>query len=537
MARLGDLLTSLLRRRTPDGDPLPDYVLLDRFAHTRDSAAFELLVWRHGPMVLAACRRVLRDTHAAEDAFQAVFLILAKKAGGVRGSAAGWLHRVAWRVCVRMKRRRLAGSLATDPTAPTTGDPVEAVEHSAILDDEVTRLPEFLRLPVVLCYLQGHTTERAAELLGIPRGTVLSRLASARKKLAVRLTARGVAPLVAAVAVPEMPADTGRVVGEAAIGFVLGQSTTGVPVQLAREVLAMTKRTLMTAAAAVLVLTAGVGTGIGFVAAQGQGGKAPPTTAPTAPPADPKKPPASVIEPKDDIAERRQRVQKMLVGVDIELKELKKSVPDTGDDPAALREQLRVLEVRYFDLQRQVRTERLAVSPELMAAIDAAHERLEAAKAAVVPADVLAEAVKSHPKVVDLQAKLREKEDALRTSKLPKDDAGRKKLDEERVALFKDLQAAQKQAAPEVETYLRAPGVVEAKKAVAAAEFKLRQLDRASMTLRDEYEVVAKEVEQLRSKVKTLEPVAEELAWLKEKRKRLKQELLELELKEVGIGK
>jgi hypothetical protein len=435
-----------------------------------------------------------------------------------------------------MKRRLPPGSLAIEPVAPPTGDVVEAVEHSAVLDDEVTRLPEFLRLPVVLCYLQGHTTERAAELLGIPRGTVLSRLASARKKLAVRLTARGVAPLVAAVAVPEMPADTGRMVGEAAIGFVLGQSTTDVPVQLAREVLAMTKRTLMTAAAALLVLTAGVGTGIGFVAAQGQGGKAPPTTAPTAPPADPKKPPAPAV-PKDDIAERRQRVQKMLVGVDIELKELKKSVPDTGDDPAALREQLRVLEVRYFDLQRQVRTERLAVSPELMAAIDAAHERLEAAKAAVVPADVLAEAVKSHPKVVDLQAKLREKEDALRTSKLLKDDAGRKKLDEERVALFKELQAAQKQAAPEVETYLRAPGVVEAKKAVAAAEFKLRQLERASMTLRDEYEVVAKEVEQLRSKVKTLEPVAEELAWLKEKRKRLKQELLELELKEVGIGK
>jgi hypothetical protein len=78
MARLSELLTSLLRRRTPDDDPLPDSLLLDRFALPRDSAAFELLVWRHGPMVLAACRRVLRDTHAAEDAFQAVFLILAK---------------------------------------------------------------------------------------------------------------------------------------------------------------------------------------------------------------------------------------------------------------------------------------------------------------------------------------------------------------------------------------------------------------------------------------------------------------------------
>jgi RNA polymerase sigma factor (sigma-70 family) len=534
IARLSELLTSLLRRRTPEGDPLPDSLLLDRFSQARDPAAFELLVWRHGPMVLAACKRVLRDAHAAEDAFQAVFLILAKKAGELRGSTAAWLHRVAWRVCVRMKRRLPPGSLATDPVAPTDADAVEAAEHSAILDEEVSRLPEFLRLPVVLCYLQGHTSERVAEILGIPRGTVLSRLASARRKLAVRLTARGVAPLVAAVAVPELPADTGREVGEAAIGFVLGQSTTGVPVQLAREVLTMTKRTMMTTVAAVLVLTAGVGTGIGFVAAQGQGGKQPPATAAAA---DPKKPPTPVIGPKDELAERRERVRMMLKIAELEFRELSKEVPDGGADPAALREQLRLLETRYFDLQRQVRTERLSVTPELASALDAAQQRLEATKTAAVPADVLAEAVKSHPKVVELQAKLREKEEAVRTSKLPKDDTERKKLDEERVALFKDLQATQKQVAPEVEAYLRAPGVVEAKKAVAAVEFKLRQVERASFNLQDEYEMVRKEVETLRAKLKVLEPVAEELAWLKEKRKRLKQELLELELKEVGIGK
>lgn len=534
MARISELLTTLLRRRTPDGDPLPDGVLLGRFARTRDPAAFELLVWRHGPMVLAACRRVLRDDHAAEDAFQAAFLVLARKAGGVRGSAAGWLHRVALRVCLRMKRRRLPVSLDAEPVAAPDPDAVEAAERSAILDEEVARLPEWLRVPVVVCHLQGHTTERAAELLDIPRGTVLSRLATARKRLTVRLTARGVAPILAVVAVTELSADAGRTVAETAVGFALGKATSNVPVQLALEVLSMTRRTTVAVAAAVLILTAGLGTGIGFVAAQGQGGKQPPATTGD-PPAHPLDKPKTASTDAKETTDRRDRIEKLLKTVDAQLQELRKSARDEQEDPAVLREQLRAMELRYQDLHARVRTERLVIPPELAEALETAQQRLTAARTAAVPADVLAEAVQSHPKVVEARAKLNAVDDVLRNK--PRSDPERKKREDERPAVLKELQTIEKQVGPEVEAYLRAPGVVETKKAAAMVEARVRQLEMKAMATREEYELVAKEVATLRQQLKTVEPAAEEMTWLKDKRKRLKQELLELELKELGIGK
>ncbi len=528
MARFGDLLATLLRRRTPDGDPLPDGVLLDRFARTRDPAAFELLVWRHGPMVLAACRRMLRDSHTAEDAFQAAFLVLARKAGSVRGSAAGWLHRVALRVCLRMKRRLPPVSLDADPMSPATADSAEAAERSAILDDEVSRLPEWLRVPVVVCYLQGHTTERAAQVLGIPRGTVLSRLATARKRLAARLSARGIAPLVAAVAVSELSADAGRTVAESAVGFAVGQSTTSVPVQLALEVLAMTKRTMAAVAAAVLILTAGVGTGVGFVAAQGNR----PTATSPAPTADPKKPEPAATPANDKARqERKDMLLKLVASVDAELKGV------GTDDLDGLRQRLRAAEVRQAELLTRARTQRLSIPDELEDELVKAEERVTAAKAATVAGDVLAEAVKLHPKVTGVQKRLSAKEDELRASKLPKGDAGRKKLDDERVALFRELQAAQKEVGPEVEAYLRTPALVDAQKARATVERKMERLMQKADVSRHELDQVEREVAELKAKLAKLEPQAEEVGWLKEKRKRLKQELLELELREFGIGK
>jgi RNA polymerase sigma factor (sigma-70 family) len=529
MARLGELLATLLRRRTPDGDPLSDAVLLDRFARGRDPAAFELLVWRHGPMVLAACRRVLKDAHSAEDAFQAAFLVLSRKAGSVRGSAAGWLHRVALRVCLRMKRRLPLVSLESDPLASPAADPVEAAERSAILDEEVARLPEFLRVPVVVCYLQGHTTERAAEVLGIPRGTVLSRLATARKRLATRLTARGVGPLVAAATVPELSADTGRTVAEVAVGFAAGKTSHTVPVQLALEVLAMTKRTAAVMVAGAFLLVVGFGTGLGFVAAHGA--KPTATTAPTDKPTDKKGQPPAVAPPPAEEQTVRVRLMKMLAQVDDKL-------GNAGtEDVDGLRQRLRAAEQRQAELLTRVRTDRLSIPAELEDELAKADERVTAARGSVVPRDVLAEAVKLHPKVAGVQQRLSAKEDEWRASKLPKDDAGRKKLDEERVALFKELQATQKEVGPEVEAYLRTPALVDAQKARAAAERKLRVVMEKAEVGRHELDVVIKEVDELRAKVAKLEPQAEELAWLKEKRKRLKQELLELELKELGVGK
>jgi RNA polymerase sigma factor (sigma-70 family) len=177
-----------------------DAALLERFVRQGDEAAFELLVWRHGPMVLGACRRVLRHEQDAEDAFQATFLTLARKAGeaGRRGSLSGWLYTVAYRIALRARQRQAArgrreGPLEGEPPPENGAGPVEELarrEVGPLLDAEVARLPEKYRAAFVLCYLEGKTNEEAAALLGCPKGTILSRLARARDRLRRRLAAR-----------------------------------------------------------------------------------------------------------------------------------------------------------------------------------------------------------------------------------------------------------------------------------------------------------------------------------------------------------
>ena len=163
--------------------------------------AFTVLVRRHGPMVFRACRAILRDPHAAEDAFQATFLVLARKAGGlwVRGSLGPWLLSVARRVayCARTdaSRQRAHERTAAERAAPATVDPGWD-DRDAILHEELVRLPEKYRTAVVLCDLEGLTQEQAARQLGWPDGTVRSRLARGRERLRERLTRRGMAPAV-----------------------------------------------------------------------------------------------------------------------------------------------------------------------------------------------------------------------------------------------------------------------------------------------------------------------------------------------------
>lgn len=271
----------LVRRAVTD--PVSDAALLARFVEQRDAAAFELLVWRHGAMVLGVCRRVLRNEHDAEDAFQAAFLILARKAGSVRGeSLAGWLHRVARRVAIRATKRPRPESLSIDPPDLTP----QYAELRTVLDAEIDRLPDRLRLPVVLCYLDGRSTEDAAKQLGVPRGTVLSRLATARKKLAERLTRRGItAALFAAGFVNEaVTANAVKACTATALRFAAGIGGTGVSIQLAEGVLRMGTRVKLVGWALALVMVAGVGTGVGVVAGnapQGQEEARRPDPAPT----------------------------------------------------------------------------------------------------------------------------------------------------------------------------------------------------------------------------------------------------------------
>jgi RNA polymerase sigma factor (sigma-70 family) len=178
----------------PRGHDSSDAQLLERFVAGRDEAAFELLVWRHGPTVLGVCRRVLRNEQDAEDAFQATFLVLVRKAGSIskRQAVGSWLYRVAHRVALRaLAGKRLASGVAVvDVPAEPAPEP-DWGDLRPVLDEEVNCLPEKYRAPFVLCYLEGKTNEEAARQLGCPRGTVQSRLAWARQRLRERLGRRG----------------------------------------------------------------------------------------------------------------------------------------------------------------------------------------------------------------------------------------------------------------------------------------------------------------------------------------------------------
>ncbi len=199
--RPADLLRHLAADEAPDAD------LLRRFATTRDGAAFAALVRRHGPVVLAACRRGVRHHHDAEDAFQAVFLVLARRAGAVeRPEVLGsWLYRVAVRVTAHARRaaarRRVREVQGVDAPEPVAPNPAAPDDLGPVVDEELGALPAWYRDAVILCDLRGLSRADAAAALGVPLGTLASRLDAGRKKLAVRLVRRGVTLSVAAVLV------------------------------------------------------------------------------------------------------------------------------------------------------------------------------------------------------------------------------------------------------------------------------------------------------------------------------------------------
>jgi len=198
---------------------LTDGELLERFAARREEAAFAVLVQRHGPMVWGVCRRVLQDAHQAEDAFQATFLVLVRKARSIRKheSLGSWLYGVAYRVAAKARARAKTRSARerrfVEMPRPDPLDEMTWLELRAVLDEELSRLPEKYRAPVVLCYLEGKTHEQAARQLGCPRTSLSSRLSRARTLLQQRLATRGLAlsaGLLATVlvekAVAEVPA-------------------------------------------------------------------------------------------------------------------------------------------------------------------------------------------------------------------------------------------------------------------------------------------------------------------------------------------
>jgi RNA polymerase sigma factor (sigma-70 family) len=194
-------LMNRLRRAAvrQDSGGLSDGHLVARFVMHRDGDAFAVLVKRHGRMVMGVCRRVLLNPHDAEDAFQATFLVLARKAASVAAPNAlgGWLYRVAYRTALEA-RAKIARRHATEQQVKDMPDPHVEPEDGwrellSLLDRELDRLPDKYRVPVVLCELEGKSRKEVAGYLHIPEGTLSSRLAHAKKLLARRLSRYGAA--------------------------------------------------------------------------------------------------------------------------------------------------------------------------------------------------------------------------------------------------------------------------------------------------------------------------------------------------------
>lgn len=279
--QLSRVLQHLRRAAAPAREDGSDAQLVERFSRQHDQAAFAVLLERHGPMVLGVCRRALGDAHEAEDAFQATFLLLVRKAASLRNAdlVGNWLYGVACRVA-RRARAQAARRARSAPEVPemTTTLPPETPwsDLGPILDEELQHLPRKYRAPVVLCYLQGKTNEAAARQLRLPEGTVKTRLAKARELLRARLARRGhvvSAGAVAAALTPEavraaVPASLSEATLEMAAlyaagsGAAVSSSVAGLVAGTLREMFWVRAQ----AAAAVLLAFVLLGGGAGLLA-------------------------------------------------------------------------------------------------------------------------------------------------------------------------------------------------------------------------------------------------------------------------------
>lgn len=294
-----------------------DAQALEEFAQRRTEAAFTTLVERYGPLVLGLCRRVLRNDHDAEDAFQATFLVLARRAGSIRkqASVGSWLYGVAYRIAqkakVRAARRRASQAEPPPVSAALDGlaqesqsvtqpgdipdrttlekDPAADLtrrEMGAILDEELHRLPEKYRSPLVLCYLEQRTHEEAAQRLGWPRGSFAKRLARALELLGERLSSRGVAlsagaltMSLAASARAAVPSVLEHTTVQAAVQFAVSGTAAGAisseAVSLANEFLSTTMTARIRVAAVLIACLGLAGGGAAVLAGHAWTAKAP----------------------------------------------------------------------------------------------------------------------------------------------------------------------------------------------------------------------------------------------------------------------
>lgn len=267
-----------------------DAALLECFLARRDEAAFAALVGRHGPMVLRVCRRVLGNSPDADDAFQAAFLVLARKADLVRprSALAGWLHGVAYRVALKARAaraRRHSREMAADDLTPSDphADPLaelSARELVVALDEEVRRLPEAYRLPLVLCCLEGHTQEEVARRLGWTSGAVKGRLERGRRRLHDRLIRRGITLTAALLALSaargaaaEVPGRLSALTAQAAAGtgaVMVPASVAALAAEGLKGLAARTWKSVLAFFLAAGVIAGGTGAIVPWTLGQGQ---------------------------------------------------------------------------------------------------------------------------------------------------------------------------------------------------------------------------------------------------------------------------
>lgn len=274
-----------LRRtiRSPHGD-WTDAQLLERYVTAQDELAFEILVWRHGATVLGVCERLLHDTHAAEDAFQATFLVFVRKAAaiGKRESVGSWIYKVAFRVALRAKSRADQHSVPADTTqvpGSAADDPTQTLpwqELRPVLDEEVNRLPEKYRTPFVLYHLEGKNCGAVAQEIGYSKGTVSMRLAKARDLLQKRLVRRGITLAAGGLALVSEPAASASVTNDlvnATLGVAreftgqqaaLAGTVPTTVASLAEGTLNAMLRTKLKLVAALLIAVLGLGGGLGL---------------------------------------------------------------------------------------------------------------------------------------------------------------------------------------------------------------------------------------------------------------------------------
>jgi RNA polymerase sigma factor (sigma-70 family) len=278
-----------------------DSLLLTRFLTDTDAGAFAELVRRHGPMVLGVCRRVLGNGPDADDAFQAAFIVLARKGHSVRSgrSVASFLFGVARFAALRARdkdrrRREYEARAATEPRSTHASDP----ELLAVLDEELQRLPDHLRAPLVACFLQSHTQEEAAKELGCSLSTLRRRLERGQELLRERLTGRGAVPALAVLAAGVDGSHISATVVESTTALVVavftGTAGTVPATALAKGVISAMAQPKFKTLVAVLV-AAGLAAG-GF-AWQLAGAQPPKPVVPDVPPADAKAAPKPTDRP------------------------------------------------------------------------------------------------------------------------------------------------------------------------------------------------------------------------------------------------